>query len=38
MKIHFLHYAHGEERMISHDIVQDAFVFIVRDEECVLCE
>jgi hypothetical protein len=24
--------------MTSHDVVQNAFVFIVKDEECVLCE
>jgi hypothetical protein len=38
MKIHFFRYAHGEEKTISHDVVQNAFVFIVKDEECVLCE
>jgi hypothetical protein len=31
MGIHLLHYTHGEERMGSHDIMWDAFVFITKD-------
>ncbi len=38
MKIHFFRYAHGEEKIISHDVVQSIFLFIMKDEECVLCE
>jgi hypothetical protein len=39
MGIHFLHCAHGGERITSHDVVSDAFVFIMRDASFhILCE
>jgi len=30
MGIHLLHYTHGGERTASHDVVQDAFMSIVK--------
>lgn len=30
MGIHLFHYAHGGEKTTSHDVVQDAFISIVR--------
>ncbi len=39
MGIQLFHYAHGGERMISHDVVSNAFAFIVKDVRFhVLCE
>jgi hypothetical protein len=31
MGIHLFHCTHGEERMGSHDVMWDAFVFIMKD-------
>jgi len=31
MGIHLFHYAHGGKRIASHDVVQDAFMSIVRN-------
>ncbi len=31
MGIHVFYYTHGEERMISNDVVWDAFVSIMKD-------
>ncbi len=31
MGIHRLHYVHGGERIVSHDVIWDVFVSIVRD-------
>jgi len=31
MRIHFFHCAHGGERIVSHDVMQDAFASIAKD-------
>jgi hypothetical protein len=31
MGMHLLHCAHGGEKMISYDVVHDAFIFVVKD-------